>query len=80
MREEDIDINLRRGGEYFILSLWIQSQMTDLIIFYDHPRIVKRFIDRPERIPKTLRDKRIKYLQKDLRLKLEPGSFLDPFS
>ena len=46
MKKEDIDKNLLRGGEYFILSLWIQSQMTDLIIFKDHPRIIKRFTDK----------------------------------
>ena len=65
MEEEDINKNLRRGGEYFILSIWIQSQMADLIVFHDHPRIIKRFIAQPETIPKTLRDERMKYWQKD---------------
>ncbi len=65
MLDDDISKNFRRGGEYFVLSLWIQSQMTDLIIFYDHPRIIKRFVERPKTIPKILRDKRMKYWQKD---------------
>lgn len=65
MKKEDIDKNLLRGGEYFILSLWIQSQMTDLIIFKDHPRIIKRFTEQPKKIPKTLRDKRMKYWKND---------------
>jgi hypothetical protein len=65
MLDEDISKNLRRGGEYFVLSIWIQSQMADLIILKDHPRIIKRFIERPAKIPKTLRDKRMLFWQKD---------------
>lgn len=67
MEEDDINKNLHRGGEYFILSIWIQSQMVDLIIFHDHPRIIKRFTEQPQVIPKTLKDKRMRYWQRDFR-------------
>jgi len=67
MEESEIKKNLRRGGEYFVFSIWVQSQMTDLIIFHDHPRIINRFIEREERIPRTLRDKRMTYWQKNFR-------------
>ena len=64
MTYAQIDTNLRRGGEIFIYSLWIQSQMTDLIILNDHPRIIRKFVDYPKTIPPTLRNNRMKYWRK----------------
>ncbi len=65
MEANPIDINLFRGGEYFIYSLWIQSQMTDLIILAEHPKIIKRFVAFDKKIPPPLVRGRMKYWQED---------------
>ncbi len=65
MLEDRIQKNLLGAGELFIYSLWLQSQMTDLIILSKHPKIRKRFVSRPQKIPATLRIERMKYWRKD---------------
>lgn len=41
---ERFDLNVRRAGELFIKSLWIQGQMADLNIFESHPDLVEPFL------------------------------------
>lgn len=60
-----MDKNFTRAGRYFIFSIWIQSQLSDLIILSRHPRIIKKFIDNPQKIPLILRNERMKFWQKD---------------
>lgn len=64
MSENIINKNLRRCGEYFIYSLWIQSQMVDLIILNRHPKIIKRFIKNSSTVPYTLVKERMTFWQK----------------
>ena len=57
-------INLRRAGEYFMHSIWIQCQMSDLIILKTHPEFIENFINDPTRIPEQMRSYRISYWEK----------------
>lgn len=65
MPEDPINKNLRRAGEYFINSLWIQNQMVDLIILSNHPRIISSFVNNPTRVPYIMTKERLKYWQLD---------------
>jgi hypothetical protein len=70
-------INIQRGGEFFIYSLWLQSQMADLIILNRYPKIVSDFVGRPERVPDLMSQERAVYWQFDFhRIKTD---FTDTF-
>ena len=38
------DINIQRSGELCMYSVWLQSQMTDLIILKRHPEYIDEFV------------------------------------
>jgi hypothetical protein len=65
LNEEILQTNLRRAGEFFMHSLWIQSQMVDLIILNQKPEIHDRFVDNPEQIPEPMVVARADYWTKD---------------
>ena len=46
-------------------SLWIQSQMADLIILKKHPEIIEEFVTHPATLPSRMVDERSKYWQKN---------------
>ncbi len=46
-------------------SLWIQSQMVDLIILKKHPEIIEEFVTHPTTLPSRMVDERSKYWQKN---------------
>jgi predicted RNase H-like HicB family nuclease len=60
-----LQINLMRAGELFMHSMWIQSQMVDLLILKKHPAIHSEFIDNPVTIPNVLFLNRAEYWKKD---------------
>jgi hypothetical protein len=64
MNRDKAEINILRAGEFFIYTLWIQSQMADLIILKKNPDIVDDFISNPSRIPQVMFDERVQYWEK----------------
>jgi hypothetical protein len=56
--------NLTRAGEYFIYSIWLQSQMADLIILKNHPEFISEFVNFPSQIPSAMGECRITYWEK----------------
>jgi hypothetical protein len=61
------DLNLERAGHFFMLCQWIQSQMVDLIVLYDHPRIRARFVKNATTVPRTLTARRSRLWQEDFK-------------
>lgn len=59
------DTNIARAGEFFVLCLWIQGQMVDLIIFKLNPDLIQPFVSNPERIPSEVAKLRAQYWEKD---------------
>lgn len=62
---ENADVNIARAGEFFMLCLWLQGQMTDLIILESNPEYRKPFVSSPEKIPREMALIRADYWQKD---------------
>ncbi len=58
------DINIKRAGEFFIYSIWIQNQMTDLIILKNNPDIIDEFCSSPKIIPHKMSASRTLYWEK----------------
>ena len=58
------DINIQRAGEFFIYSIWLQSQMGDLIILRKYPDIIEEFITIKEVVPKKMSIERESYWKK----------------
>jgi len=58
------DINIQRAGELFMYSVWIQSQMTDLIILKKHPEFIDEFVGNPLVIPRLMHKARVNYWEK----------------
>jgi len=58
------DINIQRSGELFMYSVWLQNQMTDLIILKKHPDIIDKFIGNPLVIPSFMHKVRVNYWEK----------------
>jgi len=65
--DENIYKNLSRSGEYFMYIIWIQGQMSDLIILNRNKNIIKEFVKNKQKIPVILRDERCKYWKKDFK-------------
>ena len=59
-----VDINIRRAGEFFIYSIWLQSQMGDLIILQKNPDIIDDFISTIEVVPQRMSIERESYWKK----------------
>lgn len=64
MKRDKAEINIKRAGELFIHTLWLQSQMADLIILKKNPGIVNDFISKPSRIPPVMFNERVQYWEK----------------
>jgi hypothetical protein len=45
-------------------SVWLQGQMSDLIILKKHPEFIEDFVNNPSRIPKLMHQQRVKYWEK----------------
>lgn len=58
MRSEDgsvvetYDSNRIRAGDFFLLSLWLQGQMVDLLTFAARPDLVGPFLEHPSTMPR----------------------------
>jgi len=49
------EINIQRAGELFMHSVWLQGQMSDLIILKKNPEYIEDFVNNPSGIrPKYL--------------------------
>jgi len=57
-------INIRRAGKLFIYSIWIQSQMENLIILRKNPDIIEAFITIKEVVPEKMFIERESYWKK----------------
>ncbi|BBD08415.1 hypothetical protein [Desulfovibrio ferrophilus] len=68
---------LIRAGELFMYTVWIQCQMSDLVILRNNPDKIKAFISTPERVPNELHLKRAAYWEK--LFKNVMGEFFDLF-
>ena len=64
--EEDAKKNLRRSGEYLMYSIWIQNQLSDLIIINRNKEIIESF-NNTELVPDILRQERYSFWEKDFR-------------
>lgn len=70
--------NLVNAGILFMFSVWLQSQMVDLIIFGKNPEFVSNFVANPKHIPGDVHQLRTKYWERDFgQIKTE---FLRVFS
>lgn len=58
------EINIQRAGELFMHIVWLQGQMSDLIILKKHPEFIEDFVNNPSRIPKLMHQQRVKYWEK----------------
>ena len=56
--------NIAAAGEFFMYSLWVQSQMSDLIILHSKPELIEGFVSNPSKIPKAMHQIRVKYWEK----------------
>lgn len=56
--------NIARAGEIFIYCLWIEGQMSDLLILKKHPELKQEFIDNSNVVPSKFHEKRIFYWEK----------------
>lgn len=57
--------NLVNAGILFMFSVWLQSQMVDLVIFSKHPDLISNFVAHPDKIPREFHQLRAKYWEKD---------------
>lgn len=53
------------AGILFMFSVWLQSQMVDLIIAAKHPEIVSDFVANPKRVPQAFSQLRADYWKRD---------------
>jgi len=64
--EEDINKNLSRSGLYIMYSIWIQNQLSDLIILKRNKEIIEDF-NTKKLIPEILRQERFIFWEKDFK-------------
>lgn len=57
--------NMLRAGELFVLTLWLQSQMGDLLIFRNHPVLLDGFHATPARVPDAVHALRLPNWEND---------------
>ena len=56
--------NMVNAGIVFMFTVWIQSQMSDLIIFKNNPNLIRDFIATSERVPREFHQIRVSYWEK----------------
>jgi len=61
---ETPDKNMVNAGIIFMFTAWIQSQMSDLIIFKNNPNLISDFIKNPSRVPNNFHSIRVTYWEK----------------
>lgn len=64
MSMEIAEINIQRAGEFFMYSIWLQGQMSDLIILNRNTNIIPEFIDNPSLVPSQISAERLGYWEK----------------
>jgi len=65
-KEEDIDLSFTKAGRFLIYSLWIQSQLSDLIILDRNKGIINDFNTNPI-MPEILQRERFIFWEKDFK-------------
>lgn len=65
MSREIAEINVQRAGEFFMHTIWLQGQMSDLIILNRNTGIISEFIDNPSQIPSLMSAERVKYWEQE---------------
>jgi hypothetical protein len=69
---DEATLNLRCAGEIFMYTIWLQSQMSDLLILKKNPGLIPAFVANEARVPPELTQLRAKYWERDLgRIKKE---------
>ena len=61
LSREITEITIQRAGEFFMYSIWLQGQMSDLIILNQSKHIIPDFIANPSQVPNQMSTKRAKY-------------------
>jgi hypothetical protein len=56
--------NIVNAGILFMFSVWLQGQMSDLIILRRNPHLVEPFVASPQRVPKDFHTCRADYWEK----------------
>ena len=56
--------NMVNAGIVFMFIAWLQSQMSDLIIFHKQPELIEDFVANPERVPSAFHQIRVTYWEK----------------
>lgn len=56
--------NMQNAGLIFVFSVWLQGQMSDLIIFNNHPELIADFVASPEKVPVAFGKIRFSYWEK----------------
>jgi hypothetical protein len=61
---EKAEQNLVNAGLIFMFSVWLQGQMSDLVILKKNPAVIGDFVANPARVPGTFHQLRVKYWEK----------------
>jgi hypothetical protein len=56
--------NMVNAGIIFMFSVWLQGQMSDLVILKNNPHLIADFLASPERVPNEFHKIRINYWEK----------------
>lgn len=56
--------NLLNAGLIFVFTVWLQGQMSDLIIFKRNPHLIADFVSSPKKLPKAFFELRVGYWEK----------------
>jgi hypothetical protein len=71
--------NMQNAGLIFLFSVWLQGQMSDLIIFKKNPNLITDFVANPEKVPEAFGKLRASYWEKQFGdVKLEFVSAFSP--
>jgi len=65
--EEKVKQNMLRCGEYLMYSIWIQGQLSDLVIFNRNKQLINDFVTVKEKIPEILVNERVIFWKKDFK-------------
>lgn len=66
--------NLLNAGLIFMFTVWLQSQMSDLILFKKNPHLVAEFVGSLKKIPAAFLELRIGYWEKQF------GAIMEEFA
>ena len=56
--------NMQNAGLIFVFSVWLQGQMSDLIIFKNHPELIADFVASSKKVPEAFSKLRANYWEK----------------